>query len=116
MSNFCDYTFIQIAWKRLKMGISQKPFRKRGYIKFSTQLQFISGDNIKVFAGDINIFLDPHATDVPLLGRDVLDLFVVLLDCKNNQVLLLDEREKYSVITDNWNSKNEIEHVVDYVD
>lgn len=67
------------------------------YIKFSSKLQFISGEDVKVFEGDINIFLDPHATDVPLLGRDVLDHFAVLLDCNRSQVLLLDEMAKYRV-------------------
>ena len=67
------------------------------YIKFSSKLQFISGEDVKVFKGDINIFLDPHATDVPLLGRDVLDHFAVLLDCRRSQVLLLDEMAKYRV-------------------
>ena len=67
------------------------------YIKFSSKLQFISGEDVKVFEGDINIFLDPHATDVPLLGRDVLDHFAVLLDCRTSQVLLLDEMVKYRV-------------------
>jgi len=67
------------------------------YIRFSSKLQFISGEDVKVFEGDINVFLDPHATDVPLLGRDVLDQFVVLLDCRSSEVLLLYEKAKYTV-------------------
>jgi len=67
------------------------------YIKFSSKLQFISGEDVKIFEGDINVFLDPHATDVPLLGRDVLDQFVVLLNCRSGEVLLLDEKAKYTI-------------------
>jgi len=45
----------------------------------------------------LNIFLDPHTSDVPLLGRDVLDNFVIIFDKAENQILLLDKEESYLV-------------------
>jgi hypothetical protein len=50
-----------------------------------------------VFGGEVNIFLDPHASEVPLLGRDVLDNFAVICDRSKNYVILLDEPDIYRI-------------------
>lgn len=64
------------------------------YFQIDSALKLISPGGTKVFKGKINVFLDPHSSEVPLLGRDVLDNFVVIFDRKKNSILLLDEEEK----------------------
>ena len=66
------------------------------YFQWQTQLKLHSPDGIeRIFGGEVNVFLDPHATRVPLLGRDVLDKFVTILDRDKNQVILLDKPNAY---------------------
>ncbi|MFH1563317.1 MAG: hypothetical protein ABIF11_07890 [Nitrospirota bacterium] len=67
------------------------------YFQIDSGLKLISSEWTKVFKGKINIFLDPYSSEVPLLGRDVLDNFVVIFDRKENSILLLDEEEKYKI-------------------
>jgi len=67
------------------------------YFKFKSGLKIIYGDSVRIFKGEINVFLDPHASDVPLLGRDVLDNFVVIFDRIKERILLLDEEEEYLI-------------------
>lgn len=45
-------------------------------------------------------FTDPLASDVSILGRDVLNHFDVILSRRNNEVLLLSQRHKYRIATD----------------
>ena len=52
----------------------------------------------RLFGGEINVFLDPHAARFPILGRDVLDSFVVIFDRAENQVLLIDKPDGYKVV------------------
>ncbi len=67
------------------------------YFQIDSVLKLISPNSTKVFKGKINIFLDPHSSEVPLFGRDVLDNLVVIFDRKQNSILLLDEEEQYKV-------------------
>jgi hypothetical protein len=67
------------------------------YFRFNTQIKLISSKETKVFGGEVNIFLDPHASEVPLLGRDVLDNFAVICDRSKNYVILLDEPDIYRI-------------------
>jgi len=67
------------------------------YFNFGTELVFIADDNAKVFAGEIGIFLSPHCSDVPLLGRDILDYFTVIFDRRKNKIILFDEIHSYSI-------------------
>lgn len=96
---FLDFTFIK------KFNIDTKGIDVKDdvggvggsgvpYFQIDSTLKLISPGGTKVFKGKINVFLDPHASEVPLLGRDVLDNFVVIFDRKNNYILLLDEEEK----------------------
>lgn len=61
------------------------------YFQIDSALKLISPGGTKVFKGKINVFLDPHSSEVPLLGRDVLDNFVSIFDRRQNSILLLDE-------------------------
>ena len=64
------------------------------YFQIDSALKLFSPGGTKVFKGKINVFLDPHSSEVPLLGRDILDNFVVIFDRKKNSILLLDEEEQ----------------------
>jgi hypothetical protein len=68
------------------------------YIDYQTQVRLISPEGVRVLAGTVNVFLDPHATDVPLLGRDILDTFTCIFDRAKGHVLLLDSPDRYELI------------------
>ena len=67
------------------------------YFHWNTEIKLISSEGTKTFGGEANIFLDPHATDVPLLGRDILDTFVAIFDRSKNDVILLDQPDSYQI-------------------
>lgn len=69
------------------------------YFQWQSQLLLKSpGGQRRLFGGEINVFLDPHATPFPVLGRDVLDRFVVIFDRERNQVLLIDKPDGYKLV------------------
>jgi hypothetical protein len=68
------------------------------YIEHFGQLRLISSEGARIFEGTFNIFLDPHATEVPLLGRDVLDRFTCIFDRGKGQVMLLDPPDQYELV------------------
>jgi hypothetical protein len=69
------------------------------YFRWETRLLLVSAARQgRMFDGEINVFLDPHASRVPILGRDVLDRFAVIFDRDRNQVLLLDKPDTYQVV------------------
>jgi hypothetical protein len=41
------------------------------YFEYQTQIRLISPGGVRVLEGTLNVFLDPHAVEVPLLGRDI---------------------------------------------
>lgn len=69
------------------------------YFEYSTQVRLISPEGVRVLEGTVNVFLDPHATEVPLLGRDVLDSFACIFDRAKGQVLLLDPPDRYELVS-----------------
>jgi len=71
------------------------------YFQWETRLKIISTKGIsKLFAGKVNVFLDPHASRVPILGRDVLDSFVVIFDREKDQIILMEQPDSYKIIMD----------------
>ena len=68
------------------------------YFQVETELRLVSGPQTIVFAGALNIFLDPHAIEAPLLGRDILNHFSVIFDQAGDAVTLLDPPDRYEVI------------------
>jgi len=69
------------------------------YFQWRSQLLLKSpGGQRRLFGGEINVFLDPHATRFPVLGRDVLDCFVVIFDREKNQILLIDKPDGYKLV------------------
>lgn len=67
------------------------------YFQIDSALKLISTSGTKIFKGKLNVFLDPHSSEIPLLGRDVLDNFNVIFDKNQNIVFLLDENEGYHI-------------------
>ncbi len=67
------------------------------YFNFGTELVLIADADAKVFAGEIGIFLSPHCSNIPLLGRDILDYFTVIFDRRGNKIILFDEMHSYSI-------------------
>jgi hypothetical protein len=47
--------------------------------------------------GEFAAFTDPEASDLSILGRDVLNLFDVILSRRRNEVLLLASNHQYRV-------------------
>ena len=63
-----------------------------------TTLEFFSSDGRPaVVRGEFVAFTDPRATDLSILGRDVLDNFDVILSRRRDEVLLLTGNHRYQV-------------------
>jgi hypothetical protein len=48
--------------------------------------------------GQFAVFTDAHATDMSILGRDVLDHFDVIVSRPRDEVLLLSPPHRYHVV------------------
>lgn len=95
-SRSIDILGIDVSRKEVKRDVGGVGGAGIPYFQWQTQLKLHSPDGIeRIFGGEVNVFLDPHATRVPLLGRDVLDKFVTILDRDKNQVILLDKPNAY---------------------
>jgi hypothetical protein len=71
-----------------------------GFVLVTTRVEFTRDDGGPAgVQGQFAAFTDPGATDLSVLGRDVLDLFDVLLSRRRDQVLLLAPNHSYQVIT-----------------
>ena len=70
------------------------------YFEHQTQIRLVSPSGVRILEGTVSIFLDPHAAEVPLLGRDVLDIFTCIFDRAKGQVLLLDSPDRYELVRD----------------
>jgi Aspartyl protease len=61
-------------------------------------LEFASEDGATArIRGQIAAFTDPTATDLSILGRDVLNHFDIILSRRNDEVLLLTPNHKYRI-------------------
>jgi len=69
------------------------------YFRWETKLKILSPEGSgRLFSGEVNIFLDPHASRVPILGRDVLDNFAVIFDRRKTRIALIEEPDSYQII------------------
>ena len=65
----------------------------------NTLLQFTCTDGTAArVRGELAAFTDPAATDLSILGRDVLSNFDVILSRRRKEVLLLAPNHQYQVI------------------
>lgn len=69
-----------------------------GFVQLSTALEFTRDDGVPIHVrGEFAAFTDPDATDLSILGRDVLDLFDVIVSRRRDEVLLLAPNHGYRV-------------------
>jgi hypothetical protein len=67
-------------------------------VSVETQVQFIREDNTPVsFRGQFAAFTDPEAFDISVLGRDISNLFAVIVDRPGDVVCLLGQRHRYNI-------------------
>ncbi len=68
------------------------------YVVVSTTVEFlrVDGGPARV-RGEMAAFTNPSATDLSILGRDVLDHFDVIISRRRNEVLLLAGNHYYQV-------------------
>jgi len=70
----------------------------RAFVLVATVIEFIRDDGGPVrVRGEIASFTDPAATDLSVLGRDVLDNFDLILSRRRNEILLLAPYHQYRV-------------------
>ncbi len=64
-----------------------------------TALELIRSDGAtsSLFRGEFAAFTDPQATDFSILGRDMLNLFDLILSRRRDEALLLIAGHSYSV-------------------
>jgi hypothetical protein len=69
-----------------------------GFVVVRTVLEFARDDGVPATVnGEFAAFTDPRATDLSILGRDVLDLLDVILSRRRDEVLLLAPAHQYYV-------------------
>jgi hypothetical protein len=67
-------------------------------VVITTVLEFARADGGTArVRGQFAAFTDPQATDMSILGRDVLDHFGVIISRRRNEVLLLAPNHSYTV-------------------
>jgi hypothetical protein len=68
-------------------------------IETKLQMRRDSGNPV-VFTSRFAAVTDPAALDLCVLGRDITDLFAVIVDRPRNVVCLLSQRHRYAIIQD----------------
>jgi predicted aspartyl protease len=67
-------------------------------VAVTTQLRFTRADFVQVvFRGAYLACADPRALDMSVLGRDILEMFAVIVDYSGDTVCLLGGRHRYSI-------------------
>jgi len=93
-----------MARLRLPAGNAQPGFALSGiggtneFVLVTTVMEFIRDDGGPVrVRGEFAGFTDPTATDLSVLGRDVLDNFDLIISRRRNEILLLAPRHQYRI-------------------
>jgi hypothetical protein len=69
------------------------------FVVLPTALQLLTDDGrVATIRGDFAAFTDPNATDLSILGRDVLDHFRVIVSRLDGEVFLLASSHHYQVV------------------
>lgn len=63
------------------------------------RIQRETGQGIQ-FDGDFAAFTDPAALDMSVLGRDIMNLFAVIVDRPQDVVCMLGQRHRYTIVAD----------------
>lgn len=70
----------------------------REFVLVTTVMEFLRDDGRLVrVRGEFASFTDPIATDLSVLGRDVLDHFDLIISRRRNEILLLAPRHQYRI-------------------
>lgn len=67
------------------------------YFQWTSLLALHTEDQVLLHEVPFTVLLDPHGAPFPLLGRDVLDHYTVIIDRHRDRILLLDESETYEI-------------------
>lgn len=68
------------------------------FVLLDTAIELTRDDGVSaVIRGRFAAFTDPSASDVSILGRDVMDNFDVIISHRRNEVLLLAPNHQYQV-------------------
>jgi hypothetical protein len=68
------------------------------FVLVTTTMAFIRDDGRLVrVRGEFAGFIDPRATDLSILGRDVLNNFDLIISRRHNEILLLAPRHRYRI-------------------
>jgi hypothetical protein len=70
------------------------------FVLLTTVVEFTHETGVARVGGELAAFTDPRVADMSVLGRDVLDVFDVILSRRRNEVLLLAPRHRYLVMSD----------------
>ncbi len=67
-------------------------------VTVGTELRFTRADSVKVvFRGDYLACTRPKSLDMSVLGRDVLEMFALIVDRRSDTVCLLGGRHRYTI-------------------
>jgi hypothetical protein len=70
-----------------------------GFVVARTVIELTRDDGgVAAVRGEFAAFTDASATDLSILGRDVLNVFDVILSRRRNEVLLLAQNHSYRVV------------------
>jgi hypothetical protein len=65
---------------------------------FRTTLRLLASNGDKFqFASEFVSIMDPGALQISLLGRDILDQCDVIFSRRNNEILLINDSDRYSI-------------------
>ena len=68
------------------------------FVVLTTAVEFLRDDGGAVrVRGEFAAFTDPTATDLSVLGRDVLDNFDLIISRRRSEILLLAPRHQYRI-------------------
>jgi hypothetical protein len=90
---------LKLAGKPPPEGLSLKGIGGSGnWVIVNTVVEFLQADGGPArIRGNLAAFTDPTATDMSILGRDVLNYFDVILSRRRDEVLLLAGHHHYQV-------------------
>jgi hypothetical protein len=67
-------------------------------VLITTAIRMYRDDGVSVlFRGQFAAFTDPAALDMSVLGRDILNLFAVIVDRPGDIVCLIGQRHRYTI-------------------
>lgn len=68
------------------------------YVLIQTSLELMRDDGVPIhLRGECAAFTDPAATELSILGRDVLNLFDVIVSRRRDEILLLGLNYRYRI-------------------